>query len=78
MFDAQKILGALISDGVENGGFHSSKRRMHNDSQGLLSDLPGGSAGKMLIGAAGVAAAGGRDVRCPALWSIELRRAHLS
>lgn len=59
MFDAQKILGALISDGVESGGFHSSRRRMSNDSQGLLGDLPGGSAGKMLIGAAGVAAAGG-------------------
>lgn len=67
MFDAQKILGALISDGVESGGFHSSRRNQRYDDnryrersgEGLLGDVPGGSAGKMLIGAAGVAAAGG-------------------
>lgn len=59
MFDATKILGALVSDSVDSGGFHSQRRHHRQSSGGLLDDIPGGSTGKMLAGAAGIAAAGG-------------------
>ncbi|MDI3291646.1 DUF533 domain-containing protein [Polyangium sp. 15x6] len=61
MFDAQRILGALVSDGVDGGSFRDSRRRRYRDDDAYerRDDDSGIGAGTLLAGAAGVAAAGG-------------------
>jgi uncharacterized membrane protein YebE (DUF533 family) len=57
MFDASKILGALIDDKASPAPAADA-----DTSSGLLDgmpSIPGGTTGKVLVGAAGVAAAGG-------------------
>lgn len=54
MFSAQSLLGALIDDNVAPAPAADA-----DTTAGLTDALPGGTAGKVLLGAAGVAAAGG-------------------
>jgi uncharacterized membrane protein YebE (DUF533 family) len=64
MFNAQQMLGALLSDGVHRSSHarhhhHHHHQHEHHGDGGLLDGIPGGTVGKVLVGTAGIAAVGG-------------------